>query len=362
MSRAERPDLCLLCPFDLGRLSGTPLRARATLEALAERVDLRVLATTDAERARALPGVFRGGHLSIPRFCEVAFRALIKMRPRVVHCFTPLAAVPAIAARAVIGARVVVEVHGPAKYELAYARPHVRAFFGLLDARVIRHADAVLAMSGPHETYLRHRCRVDVPIRVSWGPIDVSGRPFIPPEPKLPRRFGYFGNANFWQGLDDLAAAAALCPRELLIVSVAGLETDELPQEARTTLRAKGRLEREALLDEMSQCDALVSPRRGGRVTDLQYPFKLSAYLASGRAIVGTDVSDQGTIIRRARCGIVVPPDSPVKLARAMMEIADKSDDVLCSLGRRARHFAEKQLGYEQLRDQLRDVYQLMIP
>jgi glycosyltransferase involved in cell wall biosynthesis len=361
--RPQRPDLCLLCPFDLGRLSGSPLRARATLEALDQAsLDIRVLATTDAEGARALPGVLRRGRLSIPRFCAVAFRALLELRPLVVHCFTPLAALPAIAARRLAGSRVVVEVHGSAEYELAHARPHVRAFFSMLDRHVIRHADAVLAMGASHEAFLRHRCGVDAPIRVSWGPIDVSRRPFLPPEPQSPRRFGYFGNAHFWQGLEDLAAAAALCPPDSVTVSVAGVDAVELPEQARRILRARGHLDREAMLDEMSKCDVLVSPRRGGRVTDLQYPFKLSAYLASGRAVVGTDVGDQGEIIRRARCGIVVPPESPSKLAHAMMEIAGMSDDAVGALGRRARRFAEDHLGYDRLREQLRDLYRLPLP
>jgi len=359
----QRPDLCLLCPFDLGRLSGSPLRARATLEALDQgSLDTRVLATTDAEGAEPLSGALRRGRLSIPGFCAVAFRALLEMRPRVVHCFTPIAALPAIAARRAVGSRVVVEVHGSAEHELAHARPHVRAFFSMLDRHVIRRADAVLAMSFRHEAYLRSRCGVDVPIRVSWGPIDVSRRPFVPPDPQSPRRFGYFGNAHFWQGLEDLAAAAALCPPEAVVVSVAGVDPVKLPEEAGRILRTRGQLDREAMLYEMSKCDALVSPRRGGHVTDLQYPFKLSAYLASGRAVVGTEVGDQGAIIRRAGCGIVVPPESPSKLASAMMEIAGMSDDVVGNLGRRARRFAEDHLGYDRLREQLSALYQLPLP
>jgi glycosyltransferase involved in cell wall biosynthesis len=354
-----RPPLCFVCPFDLDRPSGTPTRARATVEALEGHHEPHILATTDGCGAEALPGVWaRDGNLSPTRFIWAAFRRLVELRPRVIHCFTPLALAPAIAARAFLrGPRLVVEVHGAAEFELIHARPHVRAFFTFLDRRLIKRADAVLAMSTPGRTYLKTACGVTAPIVVSWGPVDVERRPFAAPPLDRIRRFGYFGNPHFWQGLDDLMEAARLCSDAPLHVVVGGVERAELSREPPGSISVKGKMERCAMLDAMAECDVLVSPRRGGPVADCQYPFKLSAYLAAGRAVIGTDVSDQATIIRTARCGLVVPPHAPQALADAILELCRLPSEALRERGVRSRAFAERRLGFDKLREQLEVVY-----
>jgi glycosyltransferase involved in cell wall biosynthesis len=361
----SRPDVCLVCPFDLGRPSGTPFRAVATTEALSGRLTFHVLATSDAHGAEALGNVWsRHAKLSPPRFALAAYRRLRELRPRVIHCVTPVAAVPALAVRALNRrTRVVLEYHGPAEYELASARARARAFFTLLDRWVAREVDAILAMSTPQETYLRRRCGATAPIEVSWGPVDLGRTAWPPPVPGATRRFGYFGNANFWQGLDHLVEAARLCSGESLRLVVAGVDASELPTNSiGPRLEVRGRLDRAALLAAMEACDVLVSPRRGGKVTQFQYPLKLSAYLAAARPVIGTDVNDQGIIIRRAGCGAVVPPDSPEALADTMREFVRLPARHISDLGARARAFAEAHLGYDTLRSQLGRLYRVPVP
>jgi colanic acid biosynthesis glycosyl transferase WcaI len=352
--------VCLLCPFDLGRPSGTPLRAVATLEALDGHVPLHVLATSDANGAEPLGDIWSrdGLHLSMRRFCLAAFQRLRRLRPRVVHCFTPTAAVPAIAARRLWPeTRVVLDYHGAAEFELARARPYVRVLFTALDGWAVRRADAVVAMSAPQRAYLEARWKPAATPEVSWAPVDLERVRSTPVRPAEVRRIGYFGNANFWQGLDDLVSAARLCKEEPLSVVVAGADASELGLLPGDPVDVSGSPSREQMLGGMEECDILVSPRRGGAVSDLQYPFKLSAYLAAGRPIIGTDVSDQGDIIRRAGCGLVVPPESPAALAEAMRELARAPTERLVEMGTRARQFAEHHLGFDVLRRQLGRAY-----
>jgi glycosyltransferase involved in cell wall biosynthesis len=359
-SRPPGPELCLLCPFDLARVSGTPIRARTTLEALEGRIDAHVLATSDGAGAEPLSGIWKSDEdaISIPRWTLAAFRRLIALRPAIVHCFLPLAALPAVAARTFVrDMRLVVEVHGGGGHEFASARWQVRSFFRALDRRLVKRADAVIAMSAAQADYLRRVCGVHAPIEISWGPVQVERLPKTQPPAGSPRRFGYFGNASSWQGLDLLLSAARLVEGEELALVIGGVDRSELSLTPGENTEVLGHLEREAMLSAMSECDVLMSPRRGGPASDLQYPFKLSAYLAAARPVIGTDVSDQGSIIRLADCGIVVAPDSPQALADAMAEMARAPASELRRQGENSRRFAEERLGYASLRRQLERAY-----
>jgi glycosyltransferase involved in cell wall biosynthesis len=355
-----RPDVCLVCPFDLDRPSGSPLRARATLEALRGHAALAVIATSSAHGAEALDGIWSrdNAHLAVRRFTFQVVRRLFELRPRVVHSFTPLAALPAILARQRIrDLRVVLEYHGPAEYELAHAKRRVRVFFSALDRWTVGRADAVIAMSRPQRRYLEDRCRSRNPPLVSWGPVDLAHLPATPVPANPIRTFGYFGNASFWQGVQHLVEAAQLVPRQGVRVVLGGVEPDELPRGASQFVIPRGRMSRTEMLGAMADCDVLVSPRLGGAVGNLQYPFKLSAYLAAGRPVLGTDVGDQGQIIRSARCGAVVAPEAPAELAAAIEGLAGAPPTELRDMGARARAFAEKNLSYGVLREQLGSTY-----
>jgi glycosyltransferase involved in cell wall biosynthesis len=354
------PRVCLLCPFDLGRPSGTPLRAGATLEALRAVTAVDVLATTDARGATALRGVIseRRSQLSIGRFALRGLAELRRIRPAVVHCVTPLGLLPALAARMLDRRmRVVVEFHAPAEYEMVGSSRRARAFFRALDRRLLRRADAVIAMSNSQLEYLHEACGVERPIHVSWGPIDVSGPPPPAPHPSRPLTFGYFGNAHFWQGLDVLLSAAERLNGSAATVVLGGVDAHALPRAAPPGTSVLGTLAGKEMLTAMEECDVLVSPRRGGIATHYQYPFKLSAYLAARRPVIGTDVNDQGAIIKDARCGVVVPPDDPEALAEAMRELAAMPAPEIHAMGDRARAFAEANFGYEALRETLRAAY-----
>lgn len=356
---ARRPQVVLVCPFSLGRASGTPLRARATLEALRESIDVVALATSAHEGALMLESVLTRDQrqLSILRFWRAAFRHLLTLRPRVVHAVTPVGAVPALAARRVVrGMRVVVEFHGAAEHELALSPTRVRRAFAALDRIVAPRADGLVAMSTHQAAWLRDRCGARAPAVVSWGPVDVARLPLEPPAPARPRRFLYTGNANHWQGLDVLVEAARRCdPREMRL-TVVGATGEDLGQAA-DTIDVRGRVSREEAEAAVRASDVVVSPRRGGPVSDLQYPHKLSTYLAAGRAVLATDVSDQGRIVRTARCGLVVAPDDPAALAEGIRSLALRSDAELVAMGVSARSFADRCLSYGELRRRLARAY-----
>jgi colanic acid biosynthesis glycosyl transferase WcaI len=73
---------------------------------------------------------------------------------------------------------------------------------------------------------------------------------------------------------------------------------------------------------------------------DLVLPSKLCGMLASSRPIIAT--CNRGTEISEivSQCGLVVAPENPAELARAITALAD-DPDTMVRLGRQARTFAE---------------------
>jgi len=107
-----------------------------------------------------------------------------------------------------------------------------------------------------------------------------------------------------------------------------------------------------------SQCQALISSRIGGAVTESQYPYKLSYYLAAGRPIIASDVSDQRLIIEQAQCGLIFDPTRPETLVERIVTLANLSQAERQSLGQNGRRFAESHLSLEKLGTTLLEIYQ----
>jgi len=85
---------------------------------------------------------------------------------------------------------------------------------------------------------------------------------------------------------------------------------------------------------------------------DLVLPSKLSGMLASGRPVIAT--SDVGSELNAvvSGCGLVVPPQDAVALAKAIGNLAD--DPIFrLELGRRAREYAEANFGRDAILERI---------
>jgi glycosyltransferase involved in cell wall biosynthesis len=110
----------------------------------------------------------------------------------------------------------------------------------------------------------------------------------------------------------------------------------------------------------MKSADALVSPRVKGNVSELQYPHKLSEYLASGRAVIATDVSDQKLILAKADCGFVAA-SSKEGLASAIREFAALSYERRNQLGKNAIEFAKTNLSFSIFKNRIQACYKSLL-
>jgi glycosyltransferase involved in cell wall biosynthesis len=351
--------VAIVFPWALEAEKATAIRARVTIEAVRRRLaDERAggvaVVSPDLGRDAAASGFW------LQRFVPAALRELEAHAPDVIHAMTTQSIVPALLYRRRHPAtRVVFEMHGLTCLELAGLRLGRRLTLGLLDAWGARAADAIVAMSFSQGELLRRWLRVKPQkVRVLWGPVDLELFRYQEPPSAPPFVVGYSGNDVFWQGTDTILAAARLLQddptiRFHLMGFPAGRYRDRHPG----NVSLLGVVPREAVPAALARCHVLVSPRARLVVSDSQYPFKLSAYLAVGRPIVVTAVSDQPRVITEAGCGVVVPPGDPPALAAAVRRVAAFPVPERLALGRRARAFAEQRLSTDALADALVSVY-----
>ncbi|MCG6910332.1 MAG: glycosyltransferase [Deltaproteobacteria bacterium] len=83
-----------------------------------------------------------------------------------------------------------------------------------------------------------------------------------------------------------------------------------------------GYIEERLAVAYLTACDALIIPSRIESI-----PVVLSDALKTGSKIIATDVGDMGYLLKKFRAGVVVPPQSPEKLADVIEnELAHETD------------------------------------
>src|SRR5437763_4702773 len=116
---ARRLRVGFICPFDLDRPSGTPVRAKLELLALERQCEVHVVATGGSfRRGTVVPGVWtarpaRGPRFELGRFTRGAVGALRDVRPDLLHAIGPYGMLAALRYRAGHRATPIVwEMHG----------------------------------------------------------------------------------------------------------------------------------------------------------------------------------------------------------------------------------------------------------
>ena len=358
--------IAFVCPFTLIKQTGTPIRANMTIEVASRfaRCHVISLGGFEGERHHEIEDVWgrrrpTGRQFRLGVFTRKAARVLAEIRPRIVHGFGPLAMLPALwSRRGQAFPRLVLELHGLLAQEVSSHWLGGVLFYRLLDRLAVRRANAIIAMSHSQREILLRRYRASPErITVIWGPVDLDLFEYGEPPEREVFRVGYAGNDAPWQGVEDLLAAAQSFQGDARVTfRFIGIREDRFEVPAGIPKEFFAGASREETARLLSECDVLLSPRRG-KVAQAQYPFKLSAYLAVGRPIIATDVSDQRLILERAGCGLVVPPESPPALAGAIRQVRDLPRDERVAMGRRGRRFAEEHLSMPQFQAALARVY-----
>ena len=134
------------------------------------------------------------------------------------------------------------------------------------------------------------------------------------------------GNMGAKQGLETVVDAAAQLMGEDIAITLIGDGQSRVGLEARASALAASNLKFLPLQSDLpatlAAADVLVLSQRA-QVIDSAAPSKLLTYMAAGKPIVATvnESSEAGQLIRRANCGVVVPPEEPALLAEALREL-----------------------------------------
>jgi colanic acid biosynthesis glycosyl transferase WcaI len=159
----------------------------------------------------------------------------------------------------------------------------------------------------------------------------------------------YSGSVALKQGLHTFVDAAAEFKAEEGVAFYLVGEGPYLPElkaraaePGRAAMRFLPLQPKEGLPFQLSAANALVITQRRG-ITDMVFPGKLLYYMASGRPIVAAVSADSetGRFVESQEVGVVVPPEEPGLLARAIRSLRDNPEEAE-RLGRNGRRVAEE--------------------
>jgi glycosyltransferase involved in cell wall biosynthesis len=230
------------------------------------------------------------------------------------------------------------------------ASPRVRMFWRM----ALKAADHVLTVSKPQLNALVDSGVPFTSLSLVRNGVDLKFfRPVSTPPP-APFTFGYAGDFQFWQGIDNLIEAFARVLNPSVRLLVIGFR--EKDQSIKRTFRERlgERVElidhtnRTTLIELLQSVSVLVIPRMAHPAVRHAFPTKFAEYAALGRPILVNDVDETAAFIREYKCGFVSPP-SVQAMTLTMEEAAIYPMNALTEMGRCARQMAEANFSWNQI-------------
>lgn len=357
----------------------TPIRLLREAEAVQELGEEVRVAAASAESGLRVPfiplGVGEGElrrrpyRLLHPRLWARVFALLLAWRPHVVHAYLPAANVLWTVPAKLLGARVVYEDHGDFMEWLeasGWVRPgSARArLLRFLDLLLHRWADRVVVLN---RAYGRDLASRGVRTLMVPGGVPPDLLRDAAPDPAI-ARLGepvvlYLGNLNPYQGIPVLLEAARLVLQEerAVFAIVGNGQAGDYRARAPSGVHFLGPVEESRVLPCLRSASVLVAPTSASPVVRTAYMSKIPVYLASGVAVVATNVNEEvAWALQDGRNGILVPPDDPRALAHAILRLL-RDPGLRRRLGESGRRFAEEHLLWFQLCKSLVQTYRTLL-
>lgn len=158
--------------------------------------------------------------------------------------------------------------------------------------------------------------------------------------------FGYIGNFQRWQGVENLIEAARKKDDKDIAFLIAGGE-EELRE---NNIIFIPHIPRAQIPSYYSMCDVLVLPRPSHPATEIAAPTKFAEYTAMGKPILTTDVGDASGFVREYECGIVVKNYNVENLIKGIEEFKKKSGEELKIMGKKSRVLAENEFDWSRIK------------
>jgi PEP-CTERM/exosortase A-associated glycosyltransferase len=176
---------------------------------------------------------------------------------------------------------------------------------------------------------------------------------------------GYVGSISAYEGLDQLVRAFARVHREiptarLLIVGdgrwARRLHESVAESNVRDAVRLVGRVSHDKVLGMYSLIDVFVVPRLPYRVCEIVTPIKPYEAMATGRALVVSDVAALREMIVENETALSFKAGSEEALAAACLDLC-RSPETRARLGQQAAHWVRKHRTWTSVAHGYRDAY-----
>lgn len=137
----------------------------------------------------------------------------------------------------------------------------------------------------------------------------------------------YAGTIGFPQALEVLLETAKLLPNVEFYIVGDGVQRPNLEEQAGreniSNLTFTGYVNLDQLFEHYARANVLVAHLRKNPVFEITQPSKIWEYMANGKPIVYGGAGEAATAVRDSGSGLVVAPDSPEEMAKAIKYIID---------------------------------------
>lgn len=283
------------------------------------------------------------------------FKAVVRAKPSIVHFHDP-ELLPWALLMKLWGIKIVYDVHEDVPQQVkhtpglpAWARKILPPFVALAEWIGAKIVDAILV---PTPTVGQRFPKRKTALVRNYPLLNELQLPSARPMAERPLEFAYVGYISVVRNIFGMMKAMAQMPqpeaRLRLVGSFALSETEAAARSMPEWSRVKfdGWASREGVARAMADARAglvLLLPIEHEMLT---YPIKLFEYMAAGLPVIASDFPVWRKFVEEADCGLVVDPENPTEVMKAMNWILFHPEEAQ-AMGLRGRKAVEERLNWE---------------
>ena len=226
----------------------------------------------------------------------------------------------------------------------------------MIDRMGMRCADHFLTVSTFQTQAFVHEGIPEERISLVRNGVDLELFRMLPFPERPPFTFGYVGDFQHWQGIDNLIEAFRRVEDPEARMLLVGFRKEDQPLKERlhnifgTRVTLVDRCDRQTLVKLVEEVAVLVIPRIDHQAIRHAFPTKFAEYAAMGRPILVNSVDETAEFVRKYRCGFVSSP-LPDSMSATMRQAATTNIQTLALMGIRARKMAEEHFSWNRIGD-----------
>jgi glycosyltransferase involved in cell wall biosynthesis len=221
----------------------------------------------------------------------------------------------------------------------------------------LRAADYILTQSEWHKSDLTNAGLKPDRISVIRNGVDLDLFQPLPLAENPQFTFGYAGEFQTWQGIDDLISGFEMVSDPRIRMLLIGFRKSDqkvkqiFSEKFGNRVELVDRTDRKNMLELLSSASILISPRPNHVASRAAFPVKFAEYAALGRPILVNAVDETADFVKKYDCGFVCATPIPRNMAHTMDMAASSSRDTLIQMGLRSRRMAEENFSWPKVGD-----------